>query len=314
MIQFAYIITAYKDEKHLYRLISALNVNADFFIHIDSRINIAPFKKILSPFPNVTFCENRHFVNWGSFAQVLSQKELLKCVFETKKEYHKVISLSGTDYPIWSQQKMEAELTKNIEFISGFNLTHCTAKRQRDKINLYHFFRDIKLNNYTLKKAFSGSARLLMSVTPFRKGLRTVIHSTPCDVYFGSDYWALSLDCAKHVYETLNREKEMVRYFKHSFGPSELCIHTIVFNSKFSSKALLFKGREYKGLSSLTPLHHIYYNKTIKIFSEADYQTLIESNKMFFRKAATGISDTLLNKIDRHRLSYLPNLQSNLSN
>jgi len=301
VIRLAYIITAYKDANHLYRLVTALNTNADFFIHIDLRTDVTPFKMILSSFSNVSFCEHRYFVNWGSFAQVSSTMELLKCVFETNKAYTKIISLSGTDYPIWPQQKMEAEFKKDIEFIKGYNITQSETKKQLDKINLYHFFRDIKVNNPQLKKLFSGSARILMSLTPFRKGTRTVINAKKSDVYFGSDYWALSFACAKYVYETMKREQDMIRYFKYSFGPSELCIHTIVFNSKFSKKALRFKGKKYEGLSSLTPLHHINYHNSIKIFTEEDYQTLLESNKMFFRKASTGISDSLLDRIDLQR-------------
>ena len=301
MVKLAYLITAYKDANHLHRLVTALNVNADFFIHIDSRTDITPFKMILSAFPNVSFCEHRFFVNWGGFAQVLSTRELIKCALETNKAYTKVISLSGTDYPIWPQHQIEAEFNKDIEFIKGYNITRSESKKQRDKVNLYHFFRDIKVYHPGLKKLFSGCTRIILSLTPFRKGLRPVINSTRCDVYFGSDYWALSLACAKQVFETMNREHEMMRYFKYSFGPSELCVNTIVFNSAFSSKALLFEGTKYEGLLSLTPLHHIYYHKAIKIFTETDYQTLLDSHKMFFRKASTGISDTLLDRIDVYR-------------
>lgn len=79
-----------------------------------------------------------------------------------------------------------------------------------------------------------------------------------------------------------------------------MMIQTIVFNSKFASRAILFEG-EYPGLPKLTPLHYIEYGKEIKVFIENGYDTLIKSDKMFFRKARTEPSDTLIEKIDKRR-------------
>ena len=42
-----YIITAYTDPSHLNRLIRSLNYNAKFFIHIDRKVDIEPFKRLV---------------------------------------------------------------------------------------------------------------------------------------------------------------------------------------------------------------------------------------------------------------------------
>ncbi len=122
------------------------------------------------------------------------------------------------------------------------------------------------------------------------------------DVYCGSDYWALTLPCARYVYERLCNEKALARYFKTSFVPSELCIQTIVFNSPFALRAMRYEG-EYPGLVGLTPLHHIFYGKCIRIWTEADLPLLRRSGKMFCRKVVTGVSDGLVTRIDRLRES-----------
>ena len=96
----------------------------------------------------------------------------------------------------------------------------------------------------------------------------------------------------------LCHEPEMTRYFRTSFVPSELCVQTLVFNSPFASKAMLYEG-EYPGLSGLTPLHYIQYGHSIKILTEADWPVLQACGKMFCRKMASGTSDALREKIDK---------------
>ena len=55
--------------------------------------------------------------------------------------------------------------------------------------------------------------------------------------------------------------------------PSEMCIQTIIFNSKYAKHAIICQG-EYKGLVHLAPLHYFVYNKEIKIFDDSDFENL----------------------------------------
>lgn len=129
------------------------------------------------------------------------------------------------------------------------------------------------------------------------------------DVYVGSDYWAITYECAQFVYEKMSAPgSPFMKYFKYSYVPSEMCIQTIVFNSSFQKDALLYPSdKDYSGLNSLTPLHFIDYSHQIKILKENDFQMLINSNKMFFRKAETETSDRLLSQIDKLRSSKAEN-------
>lgn len=95
-------------------------------------------------------------------------------------------------------------------------------------------------------------------------------------------------------------EKELVRYFKTSFVPSELCIQTLVFNSPFAARALSVEGG-YTGLSALTPLHYIIYGKSIKVLTLEDWSALQQSGKMFCRKVVSGASDSLVKTIETER-------------
>ena len=110
----------------------------------------------------------------------------------------------------------------------------------------------------------------------------------------------LTLPCAQYVYEKLCTEKELVRYFKTSFVPSELCIQTLVFNSPFAARALSVEGG-YTGLSALTPLHYIIYGKSIEVLTLEDWSGLQQSGKMFCRKVVSGASDSLVKTIQTER-------------
>jgi len=298
----AYIITAYQDSQQLKRLIHALNYDADFFIHIDKKVDITPFIDSVKEFDNVLFTTNRFWINWGSFAQVLAQKELLRTLIDKKKDYQRVICLSGEDYPIWSNKKIQNEFTTNCkkQYIGGLNLSNTKNKYQLERVTVYHYFRDLHVKKRIVKQFFSGVSRNIMRLIPIRKQETVLINGNKSDVFMGSDYWALTYDCAKYVYNTMCKETALMNYFRYTFVPSEMCVQTIVFNSIYSFDALQ-SFEEYNGLPALTPLHYIIYHDAIKIFDASDYKTLINSDKMFFRKAKTGYSEELVSLIDHKR-------------
>ncbi|MCI1682369.1 MAG: beta-1,6-N-acetylglucosaminyltransferase [Bacteroides sp.] len=303
MYRIAYILSAYRDAPHLVRLIEALDFNADFYVHIDLKADMRPFKELLKD--RVTFVP-RHWVSWGGWEQVEYQKELLAAVLRSGVNYDRVVCLSGQDYPLWSNEHLHCffQEHKDTEFIMGMNLTRSSNAYQQGKIVNYHLFRDLKWRNLWWKNKFIVASRNLLKVLPVKKRAVVALDGKEADVYFGSDYWALTLPCARYVYEKLCTEKEMVRYFKTSFVPSELCIQTLVFNSPFAKQALLYEG-EYPGLSGLTPLHYIVYGREIKTMTLEDLPVLQQSGKLFCRKVVSGLSDGLVEAIEKLRTTKI---------
>ena len=131
-ITIAYLISAYKDEKQLLRLITSLDENAYFFIHIDKKSSFSPsFYLQLKSKNNIFLTPRRFYVNWGSFAQVLYQKELLELALSCGIKFNRLVCLSGQDYPIWSNAKIRKEFEENPqkEYIAGYNITKNNNKR-----------------------------------------------------------------------------------------------------------------------------------------------------------------------------------------
>lgn len=301
MSRIAYIISAYTDAPHLLRLVNALNDRADFYVHIDSKTDDRPFRELLKD--KVTFVPG-HWISWGGWEQVEYQKELLAAVLRSGIDYTRIVCLSGQDYPLWSNEEIHRhfEEQKDTEFIMGMNLTRNAQADQRSKIVNYHFFRDLKWKNLWWKNKLIVAARNVMKILPFRKKPTVMIGGQAADVYFGADYWAITLPCARYVYQKLCSESALRRYFGTSYIPSELCIQTLVFNSPFANRALHYEG-VYPGLSGLTPLHYIEYGKSIRILTLADAEILRQSGKMFCRKTVSGMSDELVAAIDTQRNS-----------
>lgn len=300
MGKIAYILTAYQDPEQLGRLVEALDEDADFFVHVDAKVDIGPFSERLGGRTNVRFTDRRYLIQWGGFDQVRSQNELLRCALGTGEDYLRIVCLSGTDYPTWSNAAIRAEFEAHPrrQEIAGLNLESCDSVPQKDKVAVYHFGRNLPLANPSIRRAFSGSLRWIMRRTPLRKPVRAPIGGIPCPVHFGSDYWALTKSCAEHVHAVLSGDRGFERYFRTAFAPSELCVQTIVFNSPYRELAILRPGPAYRGLWELTPLHLIRYGKQIAVMEPKDFEEIAASPRMFVRKLSSARSGELYGLLD----------------
>jgi len=66
----AYLITAYIDPIQLRCLCDSVlfdngHDKSEIFLHIDKKVDIEPFMKMMGNYSNVHFCKKRYFINWG---------------------------------------------------------------------------------------------------------------------------------------------------------------------------------------------------------------------------------------------------------
>lgn len=304
-MKIAYLISAYLDPQQLKRLIISLNYKnkCTFFIHVDKKVNIEPFMHELKLQNNVYFVKNRKKVYWGGYSQVQSIIAMIELMLSTKEKYDRVVSITGLDYPIYSNEKIQKKFNSDEQFMTAINVTNCNIKKQTKKITRYWFF-DHKIENKTMVKIISKLENVIFCLLPFRKKTKIKVNDNNnkyYDVYFSSDYWALTYQCVVDLYKEYTGNVNFQKYFKYSFAPSELFMSTMLFNSKYSNKAKICDWKVYDDLPSLTALHYIYYGKCIKVLNENDYYTLIDSNKMFARKFKSGYSDKLIELLDKNR-------------
>lgn len=223
----------------------------------------------------------------GGYSQVEMQYNLISSVLESVHKYKRIVNLTGTDYPIKSNTELLEEFCDlEKEYITGFKIEKNASKSNASKIVYYHrmdgnrilhyFFEAVKINREKMLKSFQY------------------------DFYFGSEYWALTYEAVKEIIEMWEENPKLQKFLRGVFVPSEIWIHTLFFSSQFREKGYVFQAK-YKGLQELSPLTYFKYKDQIKILNDNDFDSILQSNKMFARKIVVGKSDALIESIDRQR-------------
>lgn len=281
----AFLISAYTEPNSLHAMIRKLNemVPADFYIHIDKKVEIEPFQSDLDDMQNITFIKNRTRVYWGGYSQVKMQMEMIKEMLSRNVRYKRVINLTGTDYPVVGKKTMrEALENDDVEYICGFDVNN-EVNPGRRKMSL-------KYSCFYLMDTYKIIRAILIRLKLPRIFYLTV--KTP--IYYGSEYWALTFDCIKELYHEYLNDRQLQRLFRFSFVPSEAWVHTMFFNSDWKKRAVQEIQNECQGLIKLSPITFFKYTKSIKILDESDYKDIINSGRLFARKIITGKSDRLI--------------------
>lgn len=308
-MRIAYLISVYKDPIHLRRLVKALSWGMSgkvrFFIHVDAKVSIEPFEQCFNNTDNIVFLNKRYWVQWGGYSQVQYQIELFNSAIrdeQTYGKYDRFVLITGQDYPLMSNADMVRmyETEKEKLFVRGLNKTlhHKKAYWQFTK---YHFFRDTRFRNPRVKQLLSFTARLLFTILPIRKPPYLICDDgTKWDVWQASSYMSLTHQCVEYICSHMEQNKNISKYFRYSFVPEEKVVPTIIFNSSFKQYAEVSNFKEYRGLIFLSCLEEFEYGKSIKIYTEEDYDSLVQSGKLFCRKVETKISDKLMDMLDVH--------------
>ena len=297
----AYLILAHTDPQQFDRLLSALQIDGvtDFYVHIDKKTNITVFMNAIARH-NVSVCKSRMRVFWGGYNMCMAIMELLKTVVESGVRYDRVFLLSGLDYPIKSNRQILdlCELESDKQFIQGYNITKGRMRKHLRKIMDYHFFMDFQ-GNQKIGRFLRFSNRIINRIIPLKKDDTIIVNDQKLEIFYASQWWGLTFDCVKYVYGLIISNPKITKYFKYSFAPDELLIPTLVLNSPFA-KSYNFVN-QVKGLADVTYNHVIDYGCEMRVMTEEDYERLINSDKIFFRKARTGVSDTLMDMLDSKR-------------
>lgn len=303
----AYLISAHNDPQQLKRLVEALGNNAWCFIHIDKKSDIKPFIDVLSCIEGdrIQFIKERTDIRWGTFLQVEYQMALLKAALDYSRErmadfefhgFDRYITLSGLDYPIKpSKLTLEQTFDPSKEYIMGFDMSSADVSPKHTKIYRHArpFFNIPHIGN-TANQRLSIICRKILWAFGICKPL---ILPNGWHLYKGASWWAISEPLAEYIYDIYTSTPLLKKYFIDSFGPDETLIPTIVFNSPHAKRCMKVTG-EYPGLKALTQLTYIDYDPVIKILTEEDLPTLLDSEKLFCRKVVSGKSDKLVEHLE----------------
>lgn len=293
----AYLISAHTDPAQLRRLVLSLHPDAEFFVHIDAKSQLELFTSCLQ-LPRVHYISNRVDVRWGTMREVQYQMNLIRAVVTFPRKFDRIFFLSGMDYPMWSNARIVKWLEQQgeKEILQGYCM-------DTDELDAW------QRETYTVARPACRNVRVgillrkLLRLTGYRKPLYFPIEGRMCKLYKGSAWWCISQSLAQYVLDQYDHNASLHRYFCNSFCPAETFIQTIAFNHPFWQQRCILTEGKYPGLEALTPLHFIDYRGAIHVLTAEDYTRLRESGKMFCRKVVTGKSDSLVEMLDRDRVS-----------
>ena len=315
----AYLILAHQDFENLHRLINRLDYKSDFFIHIDGKINIDELIERYKERKNIYFIENRLAINWAGFNMVLATNKLIKLALQTNINYSHLVLLSGGDYPIKNKEYIYDFFMKNenVEFIRAYSLNDSNCKHCENRV-IRHWFFDLNISkNALVNKIYRKILTTILIIKNKRKSV--LVNNKELDIYFGSQWWALTPSCARYILNYIENNKEINYYFKDTFAPDEIYYHTIVFNSPYCKNTINKGVEKYSSKWKWNNLHYLktdtldcnYKNKnnivkrvfgkfngSISPCTESDFEEVKNSKYLYMRKVNTIESKKLLDLID----------------
>jgi hypothetical protein len=288
-----YIILAHRNPEQLYRLLKRLDDNhATFFIHIDKKVPITYFNRLLE-FRDKIHLVDRVVSNWAEFGLVQATINALKAIKETGNSFDRIILLSGQDYPIKNNQYLDTFFSSSTYKVFIESVIIPDFKRWKPgggmyRINKYFF----GLKSY---QRYSAKAlNFLGIILPFfrRNAPRKYIP------YAGSQWWIIDMHALNYILEFIKANKSYYSFHKSTFAPDEVFFHGILLNAT---------DPQLKESISNEHLHFMNWEDTSKGHPETlrkqDFENISQSKALFARKFDPSVDEEVLDWIDRNCLA-----------
>ncbi len=299
----AYLISAHTDPAQLSRLTAALRQEGThFFVHIDRKSPIAPFRALLDE-DDTHLLTNRIDVRWGTINEWDYQLALLRAAVAFPLPFDRLVTLSGLDYPLWSNARIVAHFRQcqGKEILAAMPLLE--AVKPKDIFRQVRPYTTIPLIGNRGNQLLGIALRKLLMALGIRHGYTLRVGWETWREYKGAAWWAISEGLARHAIATYDAHRRQIRrFFRHQHCPAETLLPTIAFNSpQWQPMCREFPCDKTTTLASMTLLHRIDYTTSVRIWEEVDFPLLVASGKMFARKLTTARSLSLISLIDKSR-------------
>ncbi|HVX29432.1 MAG TPA: beta-1,6-N-acetylglucosaminyltransferase, partial [Nitrolancea sp.] len=254
-----------------------------FWVQVDRRTDDSIFRQIvcgLSDVESVRFVP-RHRCAWGGFGHVAATLEGIDAIERSGADADYVILATGQDYPIKSNDRINAFLDEHagVAFLDHFPLPHADWQNGGlDRIRAWHFRiirRHVRIPPIA---AIPIKRRFPHGFAPFG----------------GSSYWCLPRECVRYIHQMTQKNPAFVRFFKTVDVPDEIFFQTVLLNSPYREIIVNDNLRhiDWKDLTAGSP----------SLLTKADFPALAASPRLFARKFDTRVDAEILDMIDQRLL------------
>lgn len=287
----AFLVLAHDQPDHLARLIAALAGGPTrFFVHVDAKIDVEPFRARLGGRSDVTFLPNRIAVHWGGFSLVRATLALLDAASgKAVDRFARYCLLSGADYPIKPRAEVMAGLEDaRVEWLH-VGRTLGTEDPQRTYVERWHW-NDWPLLNPRELPAGVLARRARRMLRPLVERLADVLPARrfPDGLvpHKGSQWWALTDACVRWMRDWLGAHPEYVRFHEHVHCADEIFFQSLVTASPFAARIA-------------GPSHRVEWDAARpRVLGDGDFDALRAAPELFARKFSEVSSRPLLARLD----------------
>ena len=302
-MKIAYILLAHNNPSQLKRLVDSLKNTGDFYIHIDKKSDIRPFKQVFDGMDTVHLLKKRVNVTWAGWSMVKGYMLLLKEALASENNYDRFVMLTGQDYPLMSDEEIIKTFEENpdIEYVMAYNIVTSTVPTDKNKL-LKRWYLDNPFRSRFLQRAYKSVMYHIITEHFEKRELRVSLNGQTVDPYFGQMLSAFTRKGASLLVYTYLNDKKYNKSMKTAFAAVEIYWQTVIFNSELR-KNTVQHGAEHEITEHFgwAPLHYHHYDVDTSVFTEADFEELKNCGYMFCRKMAVGKSEDLMDKIDEMR-------------
>ena len=260
----AFLIMTHDQFGTLNELVSVLDDKRnDIYIHFDKKVKHLP--ELHTCFSRLVVLPKRVRVIWGDVSQIKAEYALYKAAASSGENYAYYHLLSGTHFPLKSNDELHTWFTA-CNGASILRHVPLTDEEIQMRFGCYHFFlKHLVDKNRVVNKLYHlgwrGTLRIQKALgikrdTSFIRGK-------------ASQWCSLSEDAVDLI---LSQEQKALHNFRCSFCSDEFFVLSILQDS----------GLPYKFDDRIC--HVEFVRTTPRKFTENDYDRLISSDALFFRK------------------------------
>lgn len=269
-----YLIQAHKDVNQLNKLISLLvSKNSKIFVHLDKKwdLDLSILNKA------IYVVEPRIDVTWGDWSQVEASSISLKMIEKEVPNYNHVVFISGQDFPLYSNETIQQYLKPNTDYIHFQEISKTGwACESRFEAFHYHGHSLLLKFGYVILNKLGVKRKMPNNLKPFG----------------GAGWWCLTQSTIKAILNYIEKNPQLISFFKTTQCPDELFFQTVICNSRLSSTLVNNHMRFIKFIEG---------KSNPEILTINDLDSLFLAKAIFARKMDTELSDELMQAIIQNR-------------
>jgi hypothetical protein len=273
-MKIAHLILAHKQPEQLERLIRAMDHPAfSFFIHIDKKADIAPFRYLASR-KNVFFIQQRTPIYWAGYGTIQATLYGFAEILPGLYDYINVIS--AQDFPLQPAEGIYRYICERngTEFITCENID-TEWQEAAPRVRKYHLVNWRIPGKYRLEN-------LLNRILPARK------FPFPFTIVGRANWFTLSAAAARYILDFAGQHPRYIKYFRYCWGADEFFFATILYNSTFKNRIE----------PNLVYVDWLPGKGHPEIVTTAKLDALKTSGKLFARKFDTTVDARVLDLLE----------------